>query len=139
MIRYYFVYELSYNNKPFYIGLSNLPVLRYKAHIYDPKSKANEFIRFMIYNFELYPSMNLIMCADNWNKGLELEQSQIDFRLNEGYDLLNLKWLKMPEIRLKKKYIPIHVLDTITNEQIKLINEYEQQNNNRLFKMVHSG
>lgn len=121
-IKQFFVYELSYHEIPFYVGLSAYPELRYSSHIYDSLSRCYRFLRFCIEYFGEYPEMNIVSCHPTKMKGLGAERERIEFRLQEGWGLLNTAKTNFPKTQLSSQIaIPATIMENIN----KQVNKYK--------------
>lgn len=116
----WYIYELSYNNVPFYIGISASPESRYYAHITSSLSKCYKLVRFCIKHFGLYPNINIIDSCRGKDGARRLENKYIVDRVNSGIELLNLRFIKLDNIDLPKgRIIPPHILIKLKRQVIE--------------------
>lgn len=123
----WYIYELSYNEIPFYVGFSASPHSRYYSHITSPLSRCYNLIRFCIKHFDKYPDINIVDHCQCHVRIRELERNRIKMRLQQGVELVNFINIKIDTITLPKwRIIPSGILARIA-DQIKEIEQHGKE------------
>jgi len=107
----HFVYTLSFNGIPFYCGMTNNPVNRYRGHYYYTDCRTYNYVRFNLTEFDRYAHMTLICCTTDRTKALALEASCISMLCKAGFVLLNKDYVNkmqhlVPPIYSHTKKLP---------------------------------
>lgn len=122
-MRNWYIYELSYEGVPFYVGFSACPAQRYYSHITVSLSRCYQLIRFCIKHYDKYPDINIVDSCKCKVKIRDLERKRISQRIQEGYALVNLHHAIFDNIELPKyRIIPPQIMERL-NYQIKVIED----------------
>jgi len=85
----YYIYSLSFNGIPFYVGMTNNPVMRYRGHYYWTDCKTYNYIRFNLRAYNKYADMKVICKCETKDEALFIESRTINFLWRAGFLLLN--------------------------------------------------
>lgn len=135
----WFVYTLSFHGIPFYVGLTNDPLRRYREHYYYASGLTLNYLRYNLAAFNKHADLNLLGCWEEKNHACLIEYratvalasagfmilNQTNF-YNYGKDIKRALPPKYPNISLPKKWLPKYRINIITDEVKKILNANEQ-------------
>lgn len=85
----YYIYSLSFNEIPFYVGMTNNPVMRFRGHYYWEGCLTYNYLRYNLIAQNRTPKMQLVCYCETRNQALELEAKCITLLSQAGFNLLN--------------------------------------------------
>lgn len=98
----YYVYLLKWQGIPFYVGMTNNPVRRYKLHYYDKSCSTYRFVRYQLFYFHKTVEIELVFCTDNETTARYTEFRTMTILGIAGFALSNARgascnWPQMPQ------------------------------------------
>lgn len=85
----YYIYSLSFNEVPFYIGMTNSPIERYRGHYYFNDCLTYNYVRYNLITHNKVATMKLICYCEAKQQALQIEEFCINMLTNAGFTLLN--------------------------------------------------
>ncbi len=85
----YYIYTLSFNGIPFYVGMSKQPYKRYREHYVFSDCKPYNYVRYNLMTFGKLATMDIILCAESFKEAIDIEAKCIFSLYKAGFILLN--------------------------------------------------
>ena len=132
LFKFHFIYTLDFDGVVYYVGLTTNAPQRYYEHFINSCSRAAKYNRYSFLINGKLPNMTLHSIHTNINLARQAEYTLIR-KMDENFTLLNhtnnvIETNKgLPQLKFNNRILRDCIreyLDTLNEQQIKLINEY---------------
>lgn len=131
----WYVYTLSFDGIPFYVGMTKDPVDRYKGHYQYRDCHTYNLVRYMVVSKNKMAEMALVFCSPDKDLVLKMESTAISTLSKVGFSLLNKDgncrglnrdlYPIYPHVeRLPHGILKCHQLKQIKEQRLKILKEY---------------